>query len=488
MRQHEITIHQTHIEVSNYRAGDLEDVEIEMSRKNKARHCLEPIGYYVDESTDTLYLPRGYDLHILERMTRSQPREVSCEHPVVKLQDVTMTREPKDEKQQNGIDFLTESGPYQLPQRHSQLGLNMPTGTGKTYCAIHAAVKMKYRPIIICHSTTIRDGWIYSIKEFTNVDEDRVLIIEGSSMMMSLMDGTLDPMDYDFFVVMHQTIKSFANSNGWYEVSNFMDKLAVGVKIMDETHLYLQNMLFIDFYTDIQRTWYLTATFGRSDIQQDIIYHKAYSTVFRFGECMMRNRHTISFIVLIDSKPENADKRLVEHANSYGYSAINYMNYHFLGERDIMMRTIKRCLKQSANVEGIRMILSGLQKSVEEISEEISEEYPNWSCIANHSKNPYSKEEQEECDCISCTRQLLGTGADIKGLRILIMTEPVGSKLNMEQTIGRLRPYFDSDGEQRDTVFYYIVDTGFRKCTEMYERVLPVIKRVSKTVQIFDLR
>ena len=55
MREHQITIYQTHIEVSNYRLGDLPDVELEMSRKNKPMHCLEPIGYYVDESTDTMY-------------------------------------------------------------------------------------------------------------------------------------------------------------------------------------------------------------------------------------------------------------------------------------------------------------------------------------------------------------------------------------------------------------------------------------------------
>lgn len=488
MREHEITIHQTHIEVSNYQAGDLPEVELEMSKKNKAAHCLEPTGYYVDESTDTLYLPRGYNLHMLERLARTQAREVSCEHPIVKLRNVEMTAYPKDEKQENGIDFLMETGPYQLPQHHAQLGLNMPTGTGKTFCAICAAVKMHYRPIIICHSTTIRDGWLKSIRDFTTVSEDRILCITGSAVMTQLIEGSIDPMDYDFFVVLHQTLKSFANSYGWSEIGTFLDTLQIGVKILDETHLYLQNMLYIDFYTDVQRTWYLTATFGRSDIQQDIIYHKAYSSVFRFGECIMRNKHTISFIVLIDSSPENTDKRLVEHSNAYGYSATNYMNYHFLGERDIMMRTIKRCLKQSKNVEGIRMILSGLQKSVELVRDEVSEEYPDWTCIANHSKNPYTKEEQEESDCISCTRQLLGTGADIKGLRVLIVTEPMASKLNMEQTMGRLRPYYDSDGEQRDTVFYYIVDTGFRKCTEMYERVFPVIKRLSKAVQIFDLR
>lgn len=488
MREHQITIYQTHIEVSNYRLGDLPDVELEMSRKNKPLHCLEPIGYYVDESTDTLRLPKGYNIQVLERVTRSTARAISCEHPVTKMSDVKMVMDPKDENQQNGIDFLTESGVYELPQHHPQLGLNMPTGHGKTYCAIHAAVKKKYRPIVICHTEKIRKQWIESIEEFTSADRDQICSIEGSSMIRAFMDDEIDPLQYDFFIIMHQTITSFTSDDNWWQLQPFLDKLQIGVKILDETHLYLRNMLMIDFYTDIQRTWYLTATFGRSDVQQDIIYHKAYSTVFRFGECIARSRHTISCIVLIDSKPDNAAKRTVCHSNAFGYSAPNYMTYEYLEGHEDMMKAIKKCLDHSKNLDGIRMILSGLQASTETVQEEIQKEYPSWDVIVNHSKSPATTEEMEKANCISCTRQLMGTGADIKGLRVVILTEPMASRLNMIQTIGRLRPYVDADGKQRDTVFYYIVDMGFQKCVEMYERILPVIRRSSKSVNVFDLR
>lgn len=486
MREHEVTLYQTHIEVSNYRAGDLPDVELEMSKKNKQLHCLEVIGYYVDESTDTLYLPRGFDIHMLERQTRSKAREISCNHPITKMSDVELNYEPKNQNQEAAIDFLTESGVYQLPKVHSQLGLNMPTGSGKTYCAIAAAVKKKYRPIIICHTDKIKNQWITSIDKFTT--SENVCIIEGSFIIRKFMDGELDPLDYDFFIVSHQTITSYANDEGWFSINDFFDKLQIGVKILDETHLYLHNMIMIDFYTDVQRTWYLTATFGRSDIQEDIIYHKAYSTVFRFGECMARERHTLTFVVLINSQPDSEAQRQVLYSNSYGYSAQNYMTYEFLEESDLLMQTIKKCLNQSKNLDGIRMVLSGLQKSSELIRDEIAEEYPDWDVIVNHSKEPATQEEMEDSDCICCTQKLMGTGADIKGLRIVILTEPMASKLNMTQTIGRLRPYIDENGEQRDTVFYYIIDMGFRKCVDMYDRIMPTIRRLSKSVQIFDLR
>ena len=164
------------------------------------------------------------------------------------------------------------------------------------------------------------------------------------------------------------------------------------------------------------------------------------------------------------------------------------MTYEYLEGHEDMMKAIKKCLDHSKNLDGIRMILSGLQASTETVQEEIQKEYPSWDVIVNHSKSPATTEEMEEANCISCTRQLMGTGADIKGLRIVILTEPMASRLNMIQTIGRLRPYVDADGKQRDTVFYYIVDMGFQKCVEMYERILPVIRRSSKSVNVFDLR
>lgn len=489
MRKHEILVYTTHIEVTNYRFGDFPEVELMMSKKDKRKHALIPIGYQIDEGYDRLYLPRGFDIGILERCAKTQAIEMKCKQPISKLENVRMTTEPKNEMQRDAISFLTGTGMYENPAGSPpQLGLNMPTGSGKTYCAINSMVTMKKRAIIICHSKKILNQWIRGINNFTDIDSDRILFIEGSKMIQALMDGRLNPVAYDYFITTHQTLATFASIDGWITLNEFFRNLRISLKILDETHLYFENMLRIDFYTDIPVTWYLTATYGRADIQQNIIYKQAYRTVYRFGNLIERYRHTISFIVMIDSHPTNKDKRAVQYSNSYGYSSSNYMKYEYLQESDVMLNTVHRILKQCDKVEGIRIILSGLQDTTDLVAETVKEWYPSWDTLSVHSKKNATHKEMEEANCISCTYKMLGTGADIKGLRVLIMTEPIGSAINMEQVMGRLRPYFDDNGEERETIFYYIVDAGFRKCVDMYERIEPVIRKLSKQCYVYDLR
>ena len=50
------------------------------------------------------------------------------------------------------------------------------------------------------------------------------------------MEDELDPLQYDFFIIMHQTITSYTSDDNWWQLQPFLDKLQIGVKILDETH------------------------------------------------------------------------------------------------------------------------------------------------------------------------------------------------------------------------------------------------------------
>ena len=64
------------------------------------------------------------------------------------------------------------------------------------------------------------------------------------------------------------------------------------------------------------------------------------------------------------------------------------------------------------------------------------------------------KESAEKKDIIVSTIKSCGTGKDIKGLRCVICAEPIASKVVIQQTIGRLRPY----AKDKNTYFFDIVD------------------------------
>ena len=66
----------------------------------------------------------------------------------------------------------------------------------------------------------------------------------------------------------------------------------------------------------------------------------------------------------------------------------------------------------------------------------------------------------------------------MKGLRVLINLDPIGSRNLADQLRGRLREYSKED----DTFLFYPVDLGFLECGELFKRILPIMKRKCKSI------
>lgn len=497
-------VYQTHMEITPYYKGLFPDLELSLSKKDKPTHSLIPIGYYIDTKTKTLYIPRGVSIPYIRQLIG---KDVEYSTDLIECEPIfrgNMVLPPKNKNQERAIDFLYQRGEFVNTVGYTQLGLNLPTGEGKTYCTINALVTQKRRAVIICHNTVIRDQWLTRFKEYTDIAPGMILVIDGRNVLDSIINGKIDPLDYDYFLVLHQTLEAYAcprtrnyendlmselegepvSNDHWERIQTLFSKLKVFVKVFDEAHLYFENSLMLDYFTNVPMTYYLTATFGRSDPQQNRIYNQVYSRMLRFGEELEKKKHTILFALMFDSNPTNADKRKVEHANSYGFSAANYMNYE-IENSTALEDAIKYALKCSERIQGTRIITSNTIASVEKFAELASEWYPNWRCQKVHSHMKDRDEiDLEDVDLISCTSKYLGTGADIKGLRILIAAEPMASSINIEQLIGRLRPYYNEDGEELETLMFLLVDVGFRSCRERFEKTRHVFQNIAKKCYI----
>ena len=484
----DIRVYRTHITISPYALHESNELELYLSIKDKPTHSLIPIGYYYDEYDRVMYIPRGVPLSMLELWFHSKPYQVQDDYKALKLKKGKMVVPPRSEIQKESIDFLLQTGKYKNTIHYTQLGLNLPTGTGKTYCAIHALISKRERALIVCHTARIRNQWKEKIIEYTTVDPDRILIIQGRNVMDKVMMGELDPDDYDYFITLHHSLFRYASAEGWHYVRAFVQELRVDTKIIDESHLYFENSLMLDFFTDVHMTYYMTATFGRSDIRQRQLYEKVYSTMFRFGNKVTNEQHTITTIILIDSHPESSERRGIEYATAYGFSLQKYQYYQMASDSNAMKKGILKAMECCQNSEGIGLITSGLIESVEWISNFVQNDYPDKRCIAVHSKSERIELDRDTVDVISATSKYIGTGNDIPGLRYIVATEPMGSIINIKQLMGRLRPYYDSDGNQKDTYFFYILDMAFPKCRGMYERIYPTMKQLSKKMYSIDLR
>ena len=274
--------------------------------------------------------------------------------------------------------------------------------------------------------------------------------------------------------------------HGGYQFHQFFKKLNVGIKVYDESHMEFANILMIDFFTNTDRTWYLTATFDRSDKTESQCFKRAFNSVICYGEIeskALTPKHVIYHVVNFDSRisPKNRAKMLAYP----GYSSNRYGQYAFgLDPNDTAYKVIREILLKLKDIEGKTLIFVPLIENVDTLVSKIKHDFPEKSCAAYHSKIPKDeKEDAEKKDIIVSTIKSCGTGRDIKGLRSVICAEPVASKVIAEQMIGRLRPY----GEGKDTFFFDTVDNAIMQNGCFWKARFKKIQTLVKEVKYLNM-
>lgn len=470
----------SHVEVFPYKQGDQPRLEKMFSRYDTITHRYVPIGYYIEN--DILYLPRGVNITLLQKLFNSVPAYIHEPDKFTKFEAHPILLEPRSKIQLEAIDFLTHQGNFKKGMYCSQLGLNLDTGDGKTYCMLNAILQIRKKAIIITHKQKLKEQWIETALRISDVDVSELCDITGSEMMDLLIDGKISA---NIYFVNHQTISSYARIHGWQAVHEFFKKIEVGVKVVDESHKFFENSLMIDYFSNIETSYYLTATFTRSDYKESYIFKNAYSNMYRFGEETMdyeeKRKHIIFIVVYYHSTPTLQQKSKI--TTNHGFSSYRYIDYALGEETQSMMRVLEEILRKTNNVDGKTLIISPKIESVEYIASEVRK-LTNKSVGTVHSKNTLDENHESfNCDIISSTIKSIGEGDDIKGLRILINLEPIASRLLADQLRGRLREY----SKDEDTYMFYPVDTSIKECTDFLKRVMPVMKRKCKEIIITHL-
>lgn len=471
----EIRVFHTHVEIYPYSYGDCPRIEKMFSKFDNTIHKYIPIGYFIQN--DILYLPRGVNLSLLQSLFNTIPTIVSKCDDFTKIKKGTMKYEPRDRIQEQSIDFLTSKGNFKKGEFQSQFGLNLDTGDGKTYCMTNAILQLKMKAIVITHKQKIKEQWINTILNMSTIEKDSICDITGSDIIDNIMKGKIKA---DIYYVNHQTLNAYARVHGWTAIREFFQKIKVGVKVVDEAHKFFENSLMIDFFSNVKRSYYLTATFTRSDPTEIKIFKLAYSSLYRFGEETMdyeeKRKHIVFIVVYYHSYPtlEERSKMITAH----GFSSYKYIDYALNDENNSMMKVLKRLIEKTENMKGKTLIISPKTDSVDYIANQVKK-YTDKSVGTVHSKNSVKLNEIGiNSDIISSTIRSIGEGDDIKGLRILINLEPIGSKSLADQLRGRLREYSKED----DTFMFYPVDTAIKESYNFLKRIMPVMKRKCKEI------
>lgn len=474
-----IEIRHTSILIRDYSIGDAPQLEKQLSVFDPIRHRYKHKGLMWSENDKILRIPRGFDLNFLEKVFNTQAVMNYKSDPYDEV-SIQAKVPPKDNIQREAVAFLIGAEKYKYTSKYSQQLIQLPPGSGKTYIMTTSLQFIRRRVFIIVPNEKIKKQHILSLLKFTNLTKDDIIDVRSKSVINKIHRRS-DPR-WKVYIACHGTLISHAKRNGWDSITNLFNHCKIGVKIYDEAHLFFENILKIDFHTNTAKTIYMTATFKRSDYNENILFQKCFRNVVTFGLDLEEKyrRHIMYLGLLYNSKPSIDEQSHV--ITKMGFSKIRYCNYQM--KQDKFFDALDYAIKYFKRFEGKILVLITTIEGVETVKKFIDDNYDDLSVSSFHSKSTGEmKDKAFEADIICTTPQSAGTGADIPGLRVCIMCESYASTVEAEQVSGRLREYSESD----DTYYVELVDVGFPRVNNMWKKRLPVFKRKCKKLLSLDL-
>lgn len=384
---------------------------------------------------------------------------------------------PKDQFQVEAVHFLTRG--FQN-NNHYRL-LSLPTGGGKTFCALAAMCQYGRKTLIVANQ--LASQWVNEIFDKTTAHYTRIYEIkDGIDSLEKLLKPSTHPESYDIFVA---SLKTLINSveSGMY--LKFCEKFGIGLKIVDEIHLATYSNVYLDMVAPIQETLYLSATPARSNPAEDWCLKKAFANLNQYGKEVkaFKPKHLNTIYVFYDTHPKYYEIR--ECQNWYGFQTKKFAN-HILSKpqnleiiQNILKWAIETTIPAIGEDEKIAIILE-LKQHIKMLQKWLTAEFPDLK-VGDYSSNVEKEVKQQmlKSKIILTTENSFGTGADLKDtLRVLINTTSFNSKVTAEQLPGRLRNI-----PGRKVYYIDLVDKGFKRTYEHYLNRSKVINSYSLTVQ-----
>ena len=471
-----ITVRNTCIIINDYNMGDCPQLEELFTTFNPINHKMERFGMYYDESTKRLYLPAGLDLWKIRGYFNQKYYDRETHHPYKTIDDVMIKAKPRDEEQEEALRFMVGVNEYEQNQYCSQLSVNLNTGKGKTYCSIATISFFKIKSIIITGSNTLLNQWGEEICRYTTIKPNEIMHIIGSDSINMILQGKSKKADNaKIYLCSHGTLKSFGDTYGWNNVYKLFETLGIGIKFFDEAHTHFENMLMIDYFTNVYKTYYVTATPGRSNFRENKIFQlsiKNVPAIDLFDE--NNDPHTDYVAIKWNSRPTPQD--ISRCRNKYGLDRMKYIDYvtkqpNFYEMLRIIMDMVIKC-------KGRVLFYIGTNDGILRVYHWIGTNYPEFlgdigiftSLLPNKEK---MKEKKKKL--LLTTTKSAGLGEHIPGLKMtIVLAEPFKSEILARQTLGRTR---DSN-----TMYVELVDMGFRYISKFYFYKLPIFNKYASSV------
>jgi hypothetical protein len=330
--------------------------------------------------------------------------------------------------------------------------------------------------MIITGSNSLLSQWGQNIISYTNLQEKDIVHISGSDSINMILQGkSQKALNGQIFLCSHGTLKSFGDTYGWDGVYRLFEILGIGIKIFDEAHTHFENMLMIDYYTNVYKTYYVTATPGRSNWRENKIFQLSIKNVPNIDLFDENNDpHTDYIAIKWNSRP--TPQQISACRNKYGLDRMKYIDYitknsNFYSMMHIIMDLVIKC-------KGRVLMYIGTNDGILRVYHWIGTNYPEFIGDIGIFTSLLSKEQklkEKQKKILLSTTKSAGLGEHIEGLKMtIVLAEPFKSEILARQSLGRTR---DSK-----TLYIELVDMGFRYVKKFYFDKLPIFNKYASSV------
>lgn len=475
-----IKIKNTHIEVSPYKRGDIPSIEYDLQVYDRIIHKVTLEAFIIDEETQTLYLPRSFNVAKLKLLLNEYPYVDTSDNYEEGKINFKLLYEPRDKYQFQGIKFLACKDEYEKYSKLSRFNLELGTGIGKTYCAIAASWYYQVITCVIIHNENLLSQWKDRIKSYTNMVDREIYIISGRDSINKLFKkGTVG---YKFYLISHRTLSTYMKAEGYKAIDKLFRYLKIGIKIYDEAHLEFANIIKIDLSSNVRKNFYLTASAGRSNKIENKLYGKVLGQAPTLALSLpKKDMNVLAYVLKFNSEISSLKEALMKTIR--GLNGYKYLDYIFFDKKakEITYRAIKISINTLKNIDGQIAILVGMKKVVPEVRKFIEENFEELSNDIGELHSDISKDLrdiQKDKKIIITTYKMFGTGTDIESLKGIINLEPYSSDIIAHQLIGRLR---------NKGYYIEIYDSSVKKRNEQFDKVKEEIDKIVKKVTINEM-
>ena len=480
MSEDRIKVTNTAIIVENYGFHDNPTLEKPFQIFDPVTHKINYQGLYYDKDNRRLYMPAGIDLWWV-KSALNEKYYTRINHVPYKKMDrqIGIKYRPKDERQEEALRFMCGVSEYERNGDLYQLSVNLNTGAGKSYCSIATMAFYSINTMIITGSNSLLSQWESEILKYSTIRREEIVRISGSDYCnMILLGSSGKAANGKVFLCSHGTLRSFGERYGMDKISKLFEVLGIGLKFYDEAHTNYYNMCMIDFFTNVYKTYYVTATPGRSNWKENQIFQislKNVPAIDLFDESL---NHTSYIAIKWNSNP-SAMAISACKSRIYGMDRNKYINYVTNKKEFYDMLTIIMEMVNTATSKGGKVLMYiGTNEGILRVYYWIAHNYPQYLGRIGIFTSIVSKEDkliEKQKTLLLSTTKSAGLGEHIEGLKMtILLAEPFKSEILARQTLGRTR--------NDNTLYIELVDMGFLYCRKFYQAKLPVFNKYAKDV------